>query len=282
MQFDLIRLMLVSRAQTSLLEEKDELGKSLSREEWLRKIFSRQIEFKRGKNDYYFIQSATDDATPNIISGQICRQFSVKENLPPERGLTEIERLPWRATNVFIDPTHHADGQKLAFQEKDHFDSAVAIIKDLTKQINSNHHEPYIIEANAIVDPTTFWDFEKENRGKIVSITFEFVAPNMFGIRDEIDKEMSEFKEKEKARTVSLTLKNSDGLRLDDERVVESVNHATDGGGSITARTKGSRKSFNSNKNAKKETIDDDNIVDKNSISSILHAAVDIIFGRSG
>jgi hypothetical protein len=69
----------------------------------------------------------------------------------------------------------------------------------------------------------------------------------MFGIRDEFDKEMAGFRDNEKARRVTIGLHNEDGLKLDDDRVRQTVQYATEGGGTIKAKTKKRRRSFNSN-----------------------------------
>jgi hypothetical protein len=279
MQFDLIRLVLISRAQTSLFELKDQSGETLSREAWLRGKFSKKIEFKHVKNEFHYIPDSDASRPRGLVVGYIGRQFKAKENLPPGDGFKEVERTPWRASSIFIDPTPHADGQKLCFEVKDHVGSGLSIIKSLAKHINSNTDEPYIIEANAIVDPQTFWDFENKHKGRITSITFDLVAPNMFGIRDEMDEEMKQFRENEKARNVSITLKNPDGLRLDEKRVKEGVKYATEGGGSIVARTKRKGPTFNSNKNARREDVEIDEHVDKNIITNIVDAVKLAIFG---
>lgn len=277
MQFDLIRLVLVSRSQTSLFEERSESGETLTREEWLRRRFGTEIAFNHRTHEFHYIPDYALSRPTKLIIGQIGRQFKAKENLSPEEGFKEVEREPWRASNIIIDPKQHADGQKLAFEVKDHVGSGLSIIQSLCNQINTNHNEPYIIEANAITDPKTFWDFESTNRGSITTVTFDLVAPNMFGIRDDMDKEMAEFRDNEKARNVSITLKNPDGLKLDEARVKQAVSFATEGGGRIKARAKD--KIFDSNKNVKRIHVGGPNEVDNNSISSTISSVITAIFG---
>ncbi len=116
MQFDLIRLVLISRAQTSLFERRAESGEPLTREAWLRQIFSKTIEFKHAKNDFHYIPDIEADKSTDLLVGRIGRQFKAVENLSPDEGFIEVERAPWRASSVFIDPKHHDDGQKLGFE----------------------------------------------------------------------------------------------------------------------------------------------------------------------
>ena len=119
--------------------------------------------------------------TSRHVVGRIGRPVHIVENDPPEAGLTEVERDAWKAEAVIIDPTSHPDGQKAAVEEK--VGNPTSVFKSLARSINESGREPYLIEANPIVDPSTFWEFESENRGQITSISFDLFPPNMFGLR---------------------------------------------------------------------------------------------------
>jgi len=276
MQYDLIRLVLVSREQTSLFERRDHTGEPLSRERWLRHIFAAEITFWHRATEFHYVPHP--DLSGAFIVGQIGRQSRIIENEPPESGFRETVREPWHAANVIIDPTHHLDGQKIAFETKAHVGQALSIIKSLSNTINERPDEPYVIEANAIVNPETFWEFERENRGDITSITFDLIAPNMFGIRDDMAREMAGFRDNEKARKVSISLQNEDGLKLDDDRVRQSVQYAVDGGGEIKAKTK-KRKRFSSSTNGKRIPVDVPKEVEFQSLSATIALSVSRLFG---
>lgn len=155
----------------------------------------------------------------------------------------------------------------------------MSIIKSLSDSINSEPDHPYVIEANSIIDPNTFWDFESRNRGKIIAITFELIAPNMFGIRDDLTKELTEFRDKEKARKVEISLFNEDGLKLDENRVRETVQYAVEGGGEIKARTK-NRRTFDSAKRGQKVSVDiPKEEIETDSISTLIDKVITAIFG---
>jgi hypothetical protein len=278
MQFDLIRLVLVSRAQTSLFELLSAGGEPLNREAWLRQVFSAEITFQHRQHEFHFVPEA--GTTGPFIAGRIGRQIRTIENEPPEKGFGETIREPWQASIVIIDPSNHPDGQKLAFENKSQIGNPLSIIKSLVTSINSLRDHLYIIEANSIIDADTFWDFESQNRGKIIAITFELIAPNMFGIRDDLTKELTEFRDNEKARKIKISLFNEDGLKLDDNRVRETVKYAVEGGGEIKARTKNRRKTFDSAKRGKKVSVDiPKEEIQVESISTLINKAVTAIFG---
>jgi hypothetical protein len=279
MQFDLIRLVLVSRAQTSLFEPKTDGGVAYDREGWLRLVFREDIVFMHREQEFVFKPQLSLQRAPKYIIARVGRQISSIENEPPEKNFTEITRDTWRASNLIIDPTHHPDGQKLAFQVKGDVGGAMSIIKSLANHINLNAHAPYIMEASPIVNPQTFWDFERDNRGEIVSISFELLAPNMVGIRDQLTRDLTEFRDNEKARRVKIGLQNEEGLALDAQRVKEMVDYTMDGGGSVRASTRRRKKTYNSNDKGTRVRIDTQKDIDNSSLSATIYDAVNKLFG---
>jgi hypothetical protein len=171
MRFDLIRLVLIDRPP-------DLFSRSApDRQTWLREVFGRQIVFQHYGTEMHYVPSPAAHTT--LIVGRIGRSTHVDENEPPEAGMEEIERESWIAAAVLIDPTRHADGQKAAIQNR--VGKPTAIFKSLVRHINETGANPYVIEANPIVDPETFWQFEAQNRGEITKVTFDLFPPNMFG-----------------------------------------------------------------------------------------------------
>jgi hypothetical protein len=99
----------------------------------------------------------------------------------------------------------------------------------------------------------------------------------MFGLRNELDKELRELRDNEKVREAKLTLENKDGLELETERVRQTVNYTLEGGGNIRARTK-RKKRYNSKNRTKKVTVEE--ATDKNFILRI-GTAIAKLFGAS-
>jgi hypothetical protein len=244
MRYELIRLVLLQRDR--------ELFSPVvppTREEWLRRIFGVEIVFDHYGNEFHYVPES--HAPAPLVAGRIGRPRPVVENEPPEEGLQEIERESWIAAGIIIDPRTHDDGQKVAIEENRWVGRPGSIFNSLVAKLNERTEEPYVMEANPIVDPETFWEFVRENRGEITSVTFDLFAPNMFGLRSELDRELRELKEKEHVRKAELTLENKDGLELDTDRVRETVGYALEGGGAVRAKTK--RKKRYSSKNKKKK-----------------------------
>lgn len=257
MRYDLIRLIMLQRERMDMFGRQLPAGDDNPREWWLRQVFAEQIAFQHYGNDFHFVPESYRPSASQLIIGRVGRPFHLTENLPPDRGLSEVERDAWKAAAVIIDPTAHDDGQKAAMQVDARVGRASSVFKSLAEHINARVPlEPFILETNPIVDPATFWAFEEENRDEITFISFELVAPNMFGTRNDIDQEMKDLRDHEKARKAKLGLENNDGLKLNTDRVRKTVNYTLEGGGNITARTK-RKKTFNSKRKSKRVIVDD-------------------------
>ncbi len=273
MQFELFRMVLLKKEGDllSVISPKFELG----REETIRDIFSRKFIFVHRKQEFtYLLDSSLSDGS--VVVGRIGRSRLVEENEPPEQGLVETTREPWLASLLVVDPTAHDDGQKIAFEERE-IGAPLSIISSFFTYINSLNEYGFEISVSPIVDTSTFWDFEKENRGDITSITFELLAPNMFGSRSALDEEMEKLRDHEKAKEAILTLKNKEGLNLDSGRTRETVDYALRGGGNIRAKAK-NKKKYNSKKNIKTIPVVSDGEVGKRSVIDMIRTTFLSVF----
>lgn len=245
MRLQLIRLVLLQRNIGDLFDEWG--GELPSREAWLRQVFSRRIDFIHRKIEFYYVPDPTPGA--DRLSGRIGRQRISKENEPPDEGLVETERQSWRAGRIVIDPRHHDDGQKAALEISPDVGRPTAVLRSLASKLNTSYPpEPYVMEVAGIADSDTFWKFVEENEHEITAVTFELFAPNMFGVRGNLDREMKELRDNEKAQKVTLKLENQDGLSLKTDRTKETVDYTTEGGGEINAVTRTGKRFSSTNK----------------------------------
>ncbi|WP_323796241.1 hypothetical protein [Nisaea sp.] len=280
MQFDILRLSLLHTTQIDLEERRLSDGSEFDRETWLQDVFSQQIQFIHRKEIFHFVPIVDqDDSFPGLIAGRIGRLVKVQENEPPERGLTETEREAWHASLVLIDPTHHGDGQKVAFQKDSSIGTPLRLLESLANKINnSGISEPFFIEVAPVADLQTFWDFTKKNEGKVTAVTFEFLAPNMFGIHDDYDQEMANLRDNEKIRRAKLQIESEEGLELDTDRVRFAANYTTRGGGSLKARTSDG-KTYDSNKKIERVKLGLGDMLEL-SIGEVINHAANVIFRR--
>jgi hypothetical protein len=239
-----MRLSLYERPQTDAFEQRPSAGGRYTREQWLKYIFSVQHEFPHRGTNFTFVPD-DDLSDDSLVTGRIGREILVRDNEPPEQGMHEQVHPAWQASVVVIDPQHHADGQKVVMQGREEIGKPVAVFQSLIAKLNGDPTAPYTIEAFGIVDPETFWDFVRKNSGEVVSVSFEAVAPNMFGGKDDFERELKELRDKEKAQKTKVELLNDGGLNPDTERMHQVADYTLKGGGTIKARTK-RKKRYNS------------------------------------
>jgi hypothetical protein len=278
-QFELFRLSLLERGQRDLFAVFDG-NSNPPRELWLRRIFSEKIAFQhRGDTFHYVPEPDVPDSPESVlILGRIGRQLSVRENEPPESGLHETVREAWRAARVFIDPTTHDDGQKVAIEDDSHIGKPKALLESLVEHINARvPAERYYMEVAGIVDPATFWDFVNANLGDVTVVEFDFVAPNMFGGEEFLDKELREMRNVENVRRTKVKLENSDGLKLNTDRIATGVTYATRGGGAVKAQTR-QRKRYNSASKIKRVSVPEAELTE--SIVQLVRLIIDRAFTR--
>lgn len=227
-RFDLFRFSLLPKEQMDLLTPFDS-----TREAYLRNIFSSRIQFQHYKTAFQYVPSQISGE----IVGRVGRLVINEENLPPDIGLEEAKREMWKAAVIVIDPTEHIDGQKVALEWDPKVGKTDPVMTSLTRAINEqNPTAAYHLEVSPISEASTFWEFARENKGAITTLSFTFVAPNMFGGIDNITEEMRQFRDEERAQRVSIALKSSEGIETDTEKIRNSVEYTSRGGGEITAR----------------------------------------------
>lgn len=279
MQFELFHLSLVPKA--NLFSAKEATGDIPSRESWIKTSFSKKIEFPHRREVYHFIPvDQKIGGSESLLIGRIGRKVSYDENTPPEQGLEDLRRDGWKACSIIIDPRKHEDGQKIAMQVRTGLGAPSSVLRSLMIFLSENVFDsPYIFEIRPLTDASGFWDFVTENEGQITSITLEFIAPNMFGIGDDMDREWESLRANEKAVRATTKIENEHGLNPRTPRVRKAVEYASKGGGSVSARTR-TGKRYNSRRKSKKVIIPEKDKQAKKSIVEIIRAAISSIFLR--
>ena len=253
MIFELFHWSMIERPQIDAFERKS-LGDSLriTREAWLREVFGKMIAFGHHGHQFHYVPETMTarDAGPLMI-GRIGRQVSVKENEPPDAGLHETQRDAWLASAFIMDPTYHDHGQRVTVQYREDIGKPLALLTSLAAHINrESPPEPYSLSVAPIIDASTFWHFVNANKNAVTNVSFDLVPPNMFDGPENMDKELKELRDLEKARKIKLDLENPDSLNLETKRIHDIVDYAAQGGGDIKARAKG-KKSYNSKRKIK-------------------------------
>lgn len=243
LRFDLFRLSLRERSQKDFFIDIEKLD----RIDWIRKLFSTPAEFFHYGAKFVYIPLEVD-IHDGYIRGKIGREVSEIEHTSPEDGYQEYIHDAWKAAAVIVDPAEHEDGQKVAIQFHPDVGKPVALSTRLVSALEERQElKHYLTSIHPITNSEAFWNFVKRNEGKITKIRFELEVPNMFGAEDEYEREMREFREKERAQKVVIEIKNPDGIDPHTDRVRFTADKAmSQGTGKVTAKAMGKGNKFSS------------------------------------
>lgn len=226
--FELHHLSLAPRAQPDLFDR--EPGKAA----WIRRAFSKQRAFEHRGNNFHWVPYGVK-ATDGAVIGVIERQYPIQHYEAPEDGGKPTSSDIWQGAVVTIDPEHHDDGQKLAFERGTKVGQPLAVLSSLVGAINTLPEAPYIITVKAIWDEQSFQTFARRHGNLLRSITFDFVVPNMFDLSGKLDEKLKQVGEDTGAQHVKLTLESPDGVKADAPEVRSGVAYGAKGQATLTA-----------------------------------------------
>lgn len=208
-----------------------------SREDWLRRAFANPFKFRHRRGECFWVPAQTDT---EVIAGNVVRSHQRRQHKPPEEGGHEVISNEWQGAMVLIDPRHHSDGQKVSFERDETLGRPRSVLQSMIAHVNLIENAPYIITPEPIFNKSSFWAWSAAHENRLHSISFEFVAPNMFGSKNSLDEEMAELGAigVAKARINLSAGQRKDGIDARDQRVQNGVDYAAQGGGTVTARAK--------------------------------------------
>jgi hypothetical protein len=243
--FTILHLSLAEHAQPSLLAFKG------NRESWLRHALSERFEFfgRESKKFEWVPRIITNEHILGLIQAEKPYEY---HDAPAEGGGERVDNF-WQGTYVFLDPTHHEDGQKLAI-ENDVVGTPRSLALALFNCINSRDDAPFSCIPKLIFSDQDFWNFAKESGEILKYITFRFAIPNMFSPQSDIETDLKATGMETGADEVEVSFKSEVGVRTDNDRVRSAVDYSKQGAGTVTAKNFQGR-SFSSNKLSKTERV---------------------------
>ena len=279
MKYNYFRLSVLPLDRPPILEAANTLPPVLSRQHYLRSIFSKRIDFIHRKNTLIYVHiGAHESDGRSLLLGRIGRSIDSVENAPPEEEFEEITRSSWRASNVFIDTNDQPDGQIIVFQHHYNIGRPLPIAASLVDHANrQNQDSGWFIDINPITDKQSFWEAVHRHKGEITSAEFNFSTPNVLGITSSLNQELKDKRERHNATNVTETLRNPSGkLDLTGQDVEDSVEYISRGGGN--AKLKAGQKILYNSKGAEKviEVKDDEPLTKEN--PSTWKKIADILF----
>lgn len=237
----------------------------MTRQDFLREVFSQRWDFTHRKRVY------TYDPIPDsgeYIGGIVGREIAELRNDGPDAHWNLIEQKHWPIAYLSIDLGEKE--QIAAFQNHGRVGSPRGLLESLlehvVKQEKYVRWRPSVEYVSSAAD---FWKAAEAFAGRISSLSFTFVPPNMLGAKEAIDNLVRAASDEANSEETELKLKNLGGhLTPSGDLVEASVSTATAGGGEVIMKS-GKKTIFSSAKNRMTKEIDPEEIPKPSSIDQV-------------
>jgi len=248
----MLRFSLSKPAIGPLLEGAGGREPSLSREDFLRVLFNKKIEFFHSGKLFTYAPSPTNEAGDLRLSGYIGKQIEQEFQAGPDQLFAVTTEKHWKASFVAIDVS--GDQQLMFFEKRGDVGKAQAILFSLIEQfIREFKGSAWHIDVEYLTEEESFWHAVKEHRGEITEVIFEFVPPNVLRGYDRVKELDRLITEGSNSDSSAYVLKNKDGeLDPKGEFVEGAVEYSSEGAGAIKLKS-GRKVIYNSKKNRRTE-----------------------------
>jgi len=162
---------------------------------------------------------------------------------------------------ILVGIWNRPDRQLIAVQRRTSaFSSSEVVVKlilgKLSDQLGHHHlraiHEP-------LFEKKQFWAILNQYQGKVKSVEFEIVTPNMANISGTLPEDLKEFAKQTNSTRNRLKIESDPEapLHLDESnRVLQGlVNYSSEGGGNITVKIDGIKKKYQTSRTVKEVTL---------------------------
>lgn len=273
MRYVYLRLFLTHVEQPELLVRAGDLPARPERDEFLQDVFNRRWRFNHRGDDLIYVPVNRDETDARRFTyGRIGKQVRSVENAGPDEEFEELERTGWRASNVIVNTQSDTEGQKVAIEDRGDVGKPLAIFNSLVSHVNEWSEDfGWFLSVNQMIEQKSFWEVVERYKGEITRAEFNYITPNVLGIRSEINKRLREYRSKENAQAVSVVLSEPKGdLQLHTDEVKDALEYTSEGGGSVKLKS-GRDVIFDSEDNQKAKSFETDDA-----------AAMETAEGRSG
>ena len=189
-------------------------------------------------------------------------EINTRKLLQREKKDFEKERLDtWPHVVVIIN--NDPGQQFLAISKNSRAFSSGAVVANMLQTNLNKILEPYFlsIHIEALFDKEDFWELVSKYRGKIQSVNFELISPNMANISKTLKIDLNALNAATNSHETDLKLNATKGSSLEisdeDSIITGLVDYASEGGGDIEIQVNGLKKKLRTSKNVKELSIDE-------------------------
>jgi hypothetical protein len=189
-------------------------------------------------------------------------KFGVYRHLDRETRDFKHESVDnWPSFMVLI--WNHPDKQYIVIEKRYlAFQFTETAIRQMLDPVNTILAQSNLrVHWEPLFEQKIFWDIIRKNKGKIQEIKFELVTPNMANISKTLSGEIKDFAKSTNSANTSVGLvadpASSLSVRESDVAVAGLVDYAAQGGGNISLRLKGIKRTVKTSKTVKTTEIEE-------------------------
>jgi hypothetical protein len=159
--------------------------------------------------------------------------------------------------SILVAIWNHPERQMIAVQKRTTaFTTCESVVKMITNALSpqlSHHHLRAIYEP--LFERQKFWSLLHEYKGRIKSVEFEIITPNMANISGSLPDDLKEFAKHTNSTRNKLKIESDPDAPLhleEHNKVLQGlVAYSSDGGGNIALKIDGVKKTYNTSKTVK-------------------------------
>lgn len=189
-------------------------------------------------------------------------EINTQKNLHRERKDFKKEKIDtWPHVIVIIN--NDPNVQLIAISRNNRaFRSGAVVTKILKDNFQRFLHGHYLnIHIEALFEEKNFWTLIERFEGRISSVEFELISPNMANISKALTLDLCKLNSDTNSHRTDLKLNSGEGSVLEINRDNELINglvaYSSDGGGDIKFSIKGMKRTISTSKSTREVSIDE-------------------------
>jgi hypothetical protein len=165
--------------------------------------------------------------------------------------------------SILVAIWNHPEKQLIAVQRRSAaFSSCEVVVKMIINAVSfqlGHHHLRAIHEP--LFEKQQFWSLLHKYEGRVKSVEFEIITPNMANISGSLSDDLKDFAKATNSTRNKLKIESDPEAPLhlvEDNRTLEGlVNYSSDGGGNISLKIDGVKKTYHTSKTVKEIQVGD-------------------------
>lgn len=189
-------------------------------------------------------------------------EINTQKSLKREKPDFEQERIDtWPHIVAIIN--NHPEVQIIAVSRNTRAFSSGAVVAKILQENLGRVLQRYLLtfQVEALFEKSEFWHLVDEYQGRITSVNFELISPNMANISKVLELDLGRLNADTNSHRTDLKLNSSEesALEINQENplVNSLVDYSSQGGGDIALKVKGIKKTIRTSKSVREISIDE-------------------------